>query len=340
MALVKNRAVFTESLLPEGQRRWGSFGAGIGLECVALLALVLIPLFMPQKFQAVEHDWVTPIEAPVIQAWKPQPPPKPVAVKREVVKEIPKPVEVVTPKPQIFNPVVTAPVVKRVVERKTVAPEEVAKAFPDPNPPLSMGSSAVPTLKRPREAVQTGGFGDPNGVPTNGKTDHNVNIAQVGSFDMPAGPGNGNGTGGAKGAKGVISSAGFGNGVAVGGPGGGNHGSVHQGLFADEQAGPEGPKVKQKAAVSNTKPVEILSVPKPVYTSQGLAKRIEGDVRLEVVFTASGEVRVIRVIQGLGYGLDDAAETAARQIRFRPALQEGQPVDSQVPIRITFELAY
>ena len=339
MTPVKNRAVFTEALLPEGERRWRSFGAGIGLECVALLALVLIPLFMPQKFQAVAHDYVMPIAAPVIEAWKPQPQPKPV-VKRVVVKEIPKPIPVVVPKPQIFNPVITAPVVKRVTARKTVAPEEVAKAFPDPNPPLSMGSSAIPTLKRPREAVQTGGFGDPNGVPTNGKTDHNVNIAQLGGFDMPAGPGNGNGTGGAKGAKGVVSSAGFGNGVAIGGPGGGNHGSVHQGLFADEQAGPAGPKVKQTAASSNTKPVEILSVPKPVYTKEGIAKRIEGDVRLEVVFTASGEVRVLRVIQGLGSGLDDAAETAAREIRFRPALQDGQPVDSEVPIRITFELAY
>ena len=335
MAPVKNRAVFTESLLPEGQRRWRSFGAGIGLECIALLALIVIPLFMPQKFQAVAHDWVMPIEAPVIQAWKPQP--KPVVVKREVVKEIPKP-EVIVPKPKIFNPVITAPVTKRVVVHKTLAPEvEVAKAFPDP--PLSMGSSAIPTLKRPREAVQTGGFGDPNGVPTNGKTDRNVNIAQLGSFDMPAGPGNGNGTGGAKGAKGVVSSAGFGNGVAVGGPGG-NHGSVHQGLFADEQAGPTGPKVKQTAAVSNTKPVEILSVPKPVYTKEGIAKRIEGDVRLEVVFTASGEVKVLRVLQGLGYGLDEAAENAAREIRFHPAQQDGQPVDSEVAIRITFELAY
>jgi TonB family protein len=337
MAPVKNRAVFTESLLPEGQRRWGSFGAGVGLECVALLALIVIPLFMPQKFQAVAHDWVTPIEAPVIQPWKPQPPPKPVVVKREVVKEIPKPV--IIPKPQLLSPVITAPVQKRVVLRKTEAPQEVAKAFPDPNPPLSMGSSALPTLRKPREAVQTGGFGDPNGVPANNNTTRNVNIAQAGAFDMPAGPGNGNGTGGAKGAKGVVASAGFGNGVAVGGPGGGNHGGVHQGLFADEQAGPATTKAKS-VAVSNTKPVEILAVPKPVYTSEGLAKRIEGDVRLEVVFTASGEVRVVRVLQGLGYGLDEAAESAARQIRFRPALQDGQPVDSQVPIRITFELAY
>jgi len=339
MAPVKNRAVFAETILPEGKGRWQSFTAGIGLECVALLALILIPLFMPQKFEAVQHYFVTPIEAPVIQPWKPQPQPKPV-VKREIVKQAPKPVEVVQ-KPKIYNPVITAPIAKPVVTRKTMAPEvEVAKAFPDPNPPLSMGSSAVPTLRRPREAVQTGGFGDPNGVAQNNDTKRNPNIAQAGGFDMPAGPGNGNGTGGAKGAKGVIGSAGFGNGVAVGTPGGGGHGSVQQGLFADEAAAPTGPKVKQTAAVSNTKPVEILSVPKPVYTQEGIAKRIEGNVRLEVVFTASGEVRVLRVLQGLGSGLDEAAETAARQIRFHPAEQNGQPVDSEVPIRITFELAY
>ena len=43
-----------------------------------------------------------------------------------------------------------------------------------------------------------------------------VNIAQAGGFDMPTGPGNGNGTGGAKGARGVVASTGFGSGVATG----------------------------------------------------------------------------------------------------------------------------
>ena len=47
-----------------------------------------------------------------------------------------------------------------------------------------------------------------------------------------------------------------------------------------------------------------------------------------------------RVVRGLGYGLDEAAEAAARQIRFRPALQNGQPVDFPATARITFELAY
>lgn len=339
MAPVKNRPVFNEALLPEGKRHWGSFTVGLGLECVALTALVLLPLLMPQKFEAMQHYWVTPLEAPVIEAWKPQPPPKPVVVKREVVvkKEIPKPEVVEPPKPKIYNPVITTPVVKQVV-RKVQTPDmtEVAKAFPDPTPTL--GSSAMPTLKKPREAVQTGGFGDPNGVPANGKTDKNPNIVQLGGYDMPTGPGSGNGTGGAKGARGVVASTGFGNGVATGSPGGGGHGTVQQGMFDVKAA--DTPKVKQTAATSNMKPVEILSVPKPVYTDEARAKKIEGDVLVQVVFAASGEVKVLRVVRGLGYGLDEAAEAAARQIHFRPAQQDGQPVDSPAIAHITFELAY
>jgi TonB family protein len=333
----KNRAVFNGALLPEGQGRWGSFGAGFGLECVALTIVVILPLLMPQKFEVVEHYWVTPLEAPVIEPWKPQPPPKPVVLKREVFKE-PKPEVVEVPKPKIYNPVISAPVVKPVVARKVQGPDmsQVAKAFPDPNPTL--GSSAMPTLKKPREAVQTGGFGDPNGVPTNGKTDRNPNIVQLGSWDMPAGAGSGNGTGGATGAKGVIASTGFGNGVASGSPGGGSHAVVQQGLF-DEKVADSAPK-KQAAAVSNTTPVVILSVPKPVYTDEGKAKKIEGDVLVEVLFTASGDVKVLRVVRGLGYGLDESAESAARQIRFKPAQQNGQPVDFSAIAHITFELAY
>ena len=333
MAPVKNRPVFKEALLPEGKKRWGSFSAGLGLECFALVAVIVLPLLIPQKFEAAQHYWVTPIEAPVIQPWKPQPPPpKPVVMKREIVKEIPKLEVVEVPKPKIYNPVISTPVVKPVAVKKVQAPDmtEVAKDFPNP----SLGSSAIPTLRKPREQVQTGGFG----VPTNGKTDRNVNIASAGSFDLPTGPGVGNGTGGAKGAKGVVASTGFGNGVAVGGSGGGNHGAVQQGTFDVKAA--DAPKVKQAAAVSNTKPVEILSKPNPIYTEEGRAKKIEGDVLVQVVFTATGEVKVERVVRGLGYGLDEAAETAARQIRFRPALQDGQPVDFPATARITFELAY
>src|SRR5690242_19203382 len=112
MIPAKNQTVFRETLLPDGQRRWGSFSVGFILECVALAVVVIFPLLMPQKFEAARHYWVMPLDAPVIQPWKPQPRPKPEVVKRrEIVKEPPKPEPVALPKPKIYNPVVTAPVV-------------------------------------------------------------------------------------------------------------------------------------------------------------------------------------------------------------------------------------
>ena len=244
------RAVFNESLLPEAQPRWDLFSAGFGLQCLAVAALVIIPMLMPQKMSMVQRYWTMPIEAPPVVAWKPQPvqPVKPIPIKREVVKvvEPPKPVVVEIPKPKIYTPVATAPVAKPATARKNTPTPDVpivAKAFPDQNPPVSMGSSAIPTLRKPREDVQTGGFGDPDGVAANGKTNRAANIAVKGSFDLPPGPGTGNGTGGSKGAKGVIASTGFGNGVATGSPGGSGQRSVQQGGFADEHAVAAGPKV-------------------------------------------------------------------------------------------------
>jgi TonB family protein len=338
-------AVFNDSILPDGERRWGSFGIGFVLECIAVAIVVVLPMLMPQKLEAVRNYWITPLDAPHIEAWKPQPPPKPAIVRKRIIvaKEIPKPVEIEVPKPKIYNPVITAPIAKPVIAKKAPVPDptQLAKAFPDPNPPLSIGSSAIPTLKKPREEVQTGGFGDPDGVKDNGKTNKNPNIAIMGGYDMPVGAGQGNGTGGANGSKGVVGSTGFGNGVAIGTAGTGNHGTVQQAGFADEHATVSvAPRVKQTAAVSNSRPVEILFKPKPAYTDEARSKKIEGEVLLQVVFLASGEVKVERVVQGLGYGLDGTAQDAARQIRFRPAEQEGQPVDANAVVHITFALAY
>jgi TonB family protein len=342
MSRSSNGAVFSDSILPDGERRWSSFGIGFVLECVAVAIVVVLPMLMPQKLEAVRNYWVTPLDAPHIEAWKPQLPPKPMAVKRQIVaKEIPKPVEVEVPKPKIYNPVIAAPLAKPVVAKKVPVPDpaQLAKSFPDPNPPFSMGSSAIPTLKKPREEVQTGGFGDPDGVKDNGKTNKNPNVALMGSYDLPAGASQGNGTGVANAAKGVVASTGFGNGVAIG-TSGGNRGVVQQGAFADEHATVSAPRVKQTAAVSNSRPVEILFKPKPEYTDDARAKKIEGEVLLQVVFLASGEVKVERVVRGLGYGLEGSAQAAARQIRFRPAEQEGLPVDASAIVHITFALAY
>jgi TonB family protein len=343
MARVTNQAVFATAILPEGKTGWKFMGAGVGLEVLALSALIILPMLFPEKMTVVRHYFVMPIEAPHVEAWKPQPVKveKPLPVKKVVPKPAPKPVEVAVvepPKPKIYTPVISSPIAKPVVKKKQDAPDmtQVAKAFP--TDPITMGSSAIPNLKKPREAVQTGGFGDPDGLKGKPNPNKAANVAQMGGYDMPAGPGVGNGTGGAKGARGVVASTGFGNEVAAGSKGG-PRGVVQPGGFGDQVA-TAGPHVKQTAAVSNTKPVEIISKPKPAYTDEARTKKVEGEVLLRVVFTASGEVKVEKVERGLGYGLDESAEASARQIRFHPALQEGQPVDSTAIVHIVFELAY
>jgi TonB family protein len=85
--------------------------------------------------------------------------------------------------------------------------------------------------------------------------------------------------------------------------------------------------------------IEILFKPKPRYTDEAEALGIQGTVVLEVEFTASNEVRVLRIIRKLGHGLDEAAVRAAEQIRFKPARRQGVAVDSRVTVQIEFHLS-
>jgi TonB family protein len=84
---------------------------------------------------------------------------------------------------------------------------------------------------------------------------------------------------------------------------------------------------------------EILSKPTPAYTDEARRMRVEGEVLLEVVLEASGRVHVLRIVRGLGHGLDESAVRAAEQITFKPALRDGQPSDSTAVLHIIFQLA-
>lgn len=207
---------------------------------------------------------------------------------------------------------------------------------------FSTGSSAAPTTARPASQVQTGGFGDPNGIPAKVNQGKPANIAATGSFDLPSGGGYGNGTGGSKGTRGVVVSAGFGASTATGD----SHprpaqSAVQQSGFGDADV-PAPPSTRSHLAEASAVagvPAEIISKPLPVYTKEARNLRIEGEVLLEVVLQASGNLHVLRVVHGLGHGLDDNAVKAAEQIRFKPATRNGQPADSTVVLHIIFQLA-
>ncbi len=93
------------------------------------------------------------------------------------------------------------------------------------------------------------------------------------------------------------------------------------------------------AGVVVREPIEILAKPKPVYTEEARRLRIQGEVVLEVLFRASAQVCVLRVVRGLGHGLDASAEQAALGIRFHPAAEAGRAIDSVATVKIEFQLA-
>lgn len=333
------------SPLPEAKTRWKAFLVSWGGQLLALLVAVNINLLYPQALPQATMMLTHLVSTPPPISHEPQkinpkllpkikPLPVPVTETHLRLPDLPKPVKPEAPvkAPQLSGKPVSLPALPRV---DTAAPRVIATNV------FSTGSSATPTTRLPASKVQTGGFGDPNGIPATGKPGKPANIAAVGSFDLPAGPGYGNGTGGSRGAKGVVVSAGFGNGVAIGsGSGGVSPHEVHQGGFGD--ARPIVKPAKEKIPAVNTSPVtpvEVLYKPNPVYTEEGRRLKVEGEVKLEVVFTAAGKVQVVRVLEGLGHGLDEAAVRAAQQIRFKPAKRDGQAIDSSATLRIIFQLA-
>jgi TonB family protein len=157
------------------------------------------------------------------------------------------------------------------------------------------------------------------------------------------GPGQGNGSGGAKGIKGTVASADFGSGVATPGRGdgrGNGRGGVQTSGFGSQEVAQNTPHVQRADTGPAATAVEITYKPNPVYTEEARNLRLEGEVLLEVEFAANGQLRVNRIVRGLGHGLDEAAVAAANKMRFKPALRSGQAVDSTAIVHVVFQLAY
>jgi protein TonB len=82
----------------------------------------------------------------------------------------------------------------------------------------------------------------------------------------------------------------------------------------------------------------ILHEVKPDYTEEGRRRNLEGDVVLEIVVRRDGTVGNVKLLQGLGAGLDQRATEAVRQWRFSPARRYGTPVDVIVEVAMEFKL--
>src|SRR5258706_6897138 len=67
------------------------------------------------------------------------------------------------------------------------------------------------------------------------------------------------------------------------------------------------------------------------------AKKPQGDVRLRGVLAADGTVKNVFPIKSLSHGLTESAMKAARQIKFEPAVRNGQPASEFMTFVYEFE---
>ena len=85
-------------------------------------------------------------------------------------------------------------------------------------------------------------------------------------------------------------------------------------------------------------PPKLLAYSPPAYTPEALNQVVEGTVTLEAAFDVYGNLKVLRVINGLGFGLDDQAIAALKAWRFAPATREGETVPVIAQIDVDFKL--
>ena len=152
------------------------------------------------------------------------------------------------------------------------------------------------------------------------------------------GPGEGGGVGDGKG-------TGIGEGDGPG-FGRGRDGNIGDGSKEPGSRGPGGSRGNNpdadadrvyKSPEVSTRP-RVIAKPEPQYTEQARRDQVTGTVVLRVVFSSSGQVTHIQAVQKLGGGLTEKAIAAARQIRFLPAMRNGQPVSMYMQLEYNFNL--
>ena len=293
---------------PAGRSTTGLW-LSVVVHAVGALALIVVPIRAsektPSSIMRSKIVFIMPATAKLsparVVALRLPAPPRPM---REPVRaEVPKPAPV-------------APIVAKAIE-PPVAPLVPAAA------PAFERTIDKPVIPRPPE---TGLFERTNGA----RTIRTAAAVTTGGFDLATAspPGAAD--------RGAVTTGGFGGAPAPRAAANGS-GEVQKAGF-DLRNAPTQPSVPVLTKPID-RPVEIVFKPTPEYTDDARSARIEGTVSLELEFTAAGDVRVLRVVRGLGHGLDEAAQRAALRIRFKPAQSDGRPVDSRATVHITFRLS-
>lgn len=132
-----------------------------------------------------------------------------------------------------------------------------------------------------------------------------------------------------------------GTGGEIGGGIGDGSGVVYGGGPGPSMGGGPAPRIGGGGSSQSTGPnaaVRILTKPRPSYTEIARRYGLSGTVRLRVTFLSDGKIGAITPINWLPFGLTNSAITAARQVKFTPAVKNNVPVTVSKMIEYNFIL--
>lgn len=315
-------------LLPEPGRRLSSFMESLALN--AGIGLLLFSFAMAQLHKASPLARYVNTELIFLNR-----PPHVVRMKMPPVRLTERLIERPRLQPEAPKTETVRPNTPAMPEIQPAPPREVA---PAPRPKVSLFANRSGTATaRSVPAIKVGGFGDPSGVTPNPNAGRAPTVAAIGSFDNA--PGVDQGSAAAHAGRGTVASAGFANGVIAGAAAKTGPGAVASAGFGGTGISGSIAPIPATIQEPHFSPPEVLSEPRPRYTEEARLLRVQGEVTLQVCFGVDGRVEVLRIVNGLGHGLDEEARLVAGQIRFKPARKDGQPTDHVTYIHILFQLA-
>jgi protein TonB len=180
--------------------------------------------------------------------------------------------------------------------------------------PVSKGSIPPPSpvqLNPPKAKVEDAKLTPPVTVNLDMKMadNHMPNFGMPNSPNVGASMGNGNGSG-----------IGSGNGNGVGpGSGGGMGGGVHR-------------------IGGGVSPPVVLYSPEPEFSEEARKAKVAGNVLVYLQVDTNGNPRNVRVLKGIGLGLDEKAMEAVRHYKFKPAMENGKPVIVEMNVEVNFQI--
>src|SRR5579871_2875949 len=124
-----------------------------------------------------------------------------------------------------------------------------------------------------------------------------------------------------------------------GGIGGGKHGGIGDndgpGYGDGDKVGVDGLSAH---FVGSTVPPYLLTKVDPEYTDEARQAKVQGYILIHMEVDTKGRPQNIRVVQGLGLGLDERAKEAVSKWTFSPGTVNGKPVVTTATIQVTFRL--